>query len=132
VTEHTFTATLNRPAAVTQAVLGTRPASWLRPFLRLAVRNSAPRSTAGQRAQSAWYRLSQPVQIATNATSANLTWWPHVSGSTFQCFHGQFTVTTTHAGSSLSLSGVATGGQQAHNAAAIRDLVNLLASAVYG
>jgi hypothetical protein len=117
---------------VVRVKLGRRPASWLRPFLRLATTGAlsgggAPVVAAGT-ATDAWYRLS----AAGEDGRMRFVWHPHAPAPVFRSFAGALACEADGDAAVLVLTGdvePAEGAPAGADAAVLATLVDLLATA---
>lgn len=95
-----------------------RPATWMRPFLQLAVQPDAPAEQ--------WFRLSP----ADDEHRARLIWRPHGSRSVFVRFTGTICIEPCDHGVAITLQGRTDGGDPTRNGRVLHSLVTLLADAL--
>jgi hypothetical protein len=81
---HRVQSTVDLPCARAVSVLTSRPAGWLRGFLRLAV---APGFDAQTDSSPHWYRVGRPATDPAGATVMTFVWGPHTR-SVFDRFAG--------------------------------------------
>src|ERR1043166_9392723 len=126
--QHKLEVKVSRPASAVAEVLGTRPASWMRLFLRLAALGGASRGTHG--ADEPWFRLG-PVRGTPSGTLAvRFIWWPHADPGLFARFRGQVLVEEQGEQSILILEGQSWDGQPHRNTMVLSALLDLLAEAL--
>lgn len=107
------------------ALLGSRPTSWLRPFLQLATADlGAGVSPRG------WYRLGPGRPGPAGRIETPLVWWPHLEAPLFERFAGSFVVDPTPAGTRVTLEGRTWAGDPVRNRACLGALVRLLTRAL--
>ena len=130
MSDHRIDVEIARSPAYIAAVLGVRPAAWLRSFLRLATVGHLAGGSARGDSRPPWYRLGAPMPDGGGGVTARFTCWPHLGGGVFETFRGEFRVTPHGTGAVLRLSGEARGGQPERNAAVLGRLVHLIGQAV--
>jgi hypothetical protein len=108
------------------ALLGARPAAWLRPFLTLSIGLAAG---GGQDEVVTTFRLGMPRKTSGGSGRARLTWHTRNHDELFTKFTGSFDVRSGVTGTSLSLKGQATGGDPIRNQQALESLTRLIAAA---
>jgi hypothetical protein len=118
---------LPMPEAAGAALLGARPAVWLRPFLRLAV---AGVPTGRVAVTAPWFRLG-PLEINRAGASASLVWWPHAGPHVFTRFRGMVRLRGDGDGVTiLTIEGDCEGGDNTVNATVVERLTSLLVAAL--
>jgi len=123
---HRVQSTVDLPCARAVSVLTSRPAGWLRGFLRLAV---APGFDAQTDSSPHWYRVGRPVTDPAGATVMAFVWWPHTR-AVFDRFAGELLIEAEGPGVSLTLAGTTEGGSETADAAVLKRLVTLLGQAL--
>jgi hypothetical protein len=123
---HRVQTTVGLPYARAVSVLTSRPAEWLRSFLRLAV---APGFDAQTDSAPHWYRLGRPGTDPAGATVMSFVWWPHTR-AVFNRFAGELVIEADGPGVTLTLAGATEGGSTASDPAVLRRLVTLLGQAL--
>lgn len=123
---HRVQSTVELPCARAVSVLTSRPAGWLRGFLRLAV---APSFDAQTDSTPHWYRLGHPVTDPAGATVMSFVWWPHTR-AVFDRFAGELLIGAEGPGVSLTLVGTTEGGSASSDEAVLTRLVTLLGQAL--
>ena len=106
-------------------VLGARPATWLRPFLSLALQPTVPSENPH------WFRLSPPVFSSKEHVRYVLTWFPHDRDEVFTRFRGELSLLSRAPGlTMLELVGSSVGGSPDRDDAVVAALFGLIASAL--
>jgi hypothetical protein len=123
---HRVQSTVDLPYARAVSVLASRPAGWLRGFLRLAV---SPDFDARTDSRPHWYRLGPPVTGPDGGTVMTFVWWPHTR-AVFDRFAGELLVRPDGPGVALTLDGTTRGGRPATDEAVLRRVVTLLGQAL--
>jgi len=107
-------------------LLSTPAAGWLRPFLDLSI----GLALGGDHEDvDTTFKLGTPRQIGVTASRASLTWCVFNTEELFEKFSGAFIVRSGRPGTTLTLSGTATGGEDTSNQRALRSLTQLVAAA---
>jgi hypothetical protein len=130
MSDHHIETTIDAPGAEVLSVLRTRPASWLRSFLRLAILGAG--GTRGVEVSTPpWYRLGVPESNSSGATVSTLTWWPHADRpDVFDRFKGRLIVSDAGTATRLELDGRANGGLDERNDALLSRLLTLMGGAI--
>jgi hypothetical protein len=123
---HRVQSTVDLSYARAVSVLTSRPAGWLRGFLRLAV---VPEFDAQTDSTPHWYRLGRATTGPDGGTVMTFVWWPHTR-AVFDRFAGALLIAADGPGVSLTLDGTTRGGNPASDAAVLRRLVTLLGQAL--
>jgi hypothetical protein len=111
------------------SVFRSRPATWLRGFLRLAVLSSG-RASVGAQTGHPWFRLGAPTN-SLDAAQFPLTWWPHVERvELFQRFGGWVSVAQAGDSTLLRIEGTADGGAVAVTDAVLTRLLETIGAAI--
>lgn len=113
---------------VVRAQLGRRPASWLRPFLRLATTGGLAGGSTPvvARAPEPWYRLSAPDPDGT----MRFVWHPHQAAPVFRSFSGSLRCEPDGSGAALVVRGHVAEGEPAATDQVLGTLLDLLAVAL--
>lgn len=98
-----------RPFDDVAETLLVRPASWLRPFLIVALGNS---TGVRRPASHPWFRFGPAVTDEVGALTSQLIWHPGPNMG-FNGFRGSLSLRKTRTGCKLSLDGTIDGNQSA-------------------